>query len=312
MNIIANLLLMGLSLLNSLFLSNQFIYQLQDKLSNQLLTYQKPIAHENIGQLKDYHYSPYPTNNNPNANFNFKAIAGLAYDLDSDVILAKKNENQRLPIASLTKIVTSLVILKEHKLDEIVTIPEGIKVGDDDQKLGIKPGQKFKLSELLRASLIYSANDAALALAIWDSGTVEKFATKMNSFAGSWGLNNSHFTNPAGFDDKDHYSTASDLVILVKILLNNKQLSGMVDTPQYTITSQEGKPYPIINTNRLLLSYNYIHGIKTGFTLAAGQSVIVLSKKNDRSIVTIILNSPDRFGETKQLIDFTINNYTWK
>jgi D-alanyl-D-alanine carboxypeptidase len=276
-----------------------------------LLTYSQPAKFANLNQVANYKFSPYPQQKIANANFDFKAKSGIAYDINSGVVLAKKDETKRLPMASITKIFTALVILKNHQLDEVVTIPEGIKLSADDQKLGVTPGQKFKLDQVLKALLIYSANDVAQALAIWDSGSIEKFTDKMNHYAKQMKMENTHFVSPDGTDDSEQYSSSADILKASLILLNNKQLSSIVDTSRSSISSTSGKVYNLTNTNKLL-SYSYIHGIKTGFTADAGQSLVTYANKNDHSIITVVLNSPDRFKESLDLINYVEQSYQWQ
>lgn len=311
MNSLTNLLLIGLSILNGSFLGNQITQNMQDYLLNNLPNYQQTVKYENINSLDNVTLKPYPYPKIANANFDFKAISAIAYDIDSGVILAQKDKNKKLPMASLTKIFTALVILRDHKLDEEMTVPEGINLSPEDQKLSIKEGQKYKIEQALRALMIYSANDMAQALAIWDSGSIEKFSDKMNRYAKSWQLKDTHFVNPDGKDDPEQYSSAEDILKASLILLNNKELSLIVNTQKDSIESVEGKVYNILNTNRLL-STSYVYGIKTGFTANAGQSLAAYSSKNNHRIITVVLNSPDRFKETNNLINYVNDGYQWK
>lgn len=311
MNSLTNLLLIGLSILNGSFLGNQITRSMQDYLLNNLPNYQQTVKYENINSLDNVTLKPYPYPKIANANFDLKAISAIAYDIDSGVILAQKDKNKKLPMASLTKIFTALVILRDHKLDEEMTVPEGINLSPEDQKLSIKEGQKYKIEQALRALMIYSANDMAQALAIWDSGSIEKFSDKMNRYAKNWQLKDTHFVNPDGKDDPEQYSSAEDILKASLILLNNKELSLIVNTQKDSIESVEGKVYNITNTNRLL-STSYVYGIKTGFTANAGQSLATYSSKNNHRIITVVLNSPDRFKETNSLINYLNDSYQWK
>ena len=242
------------------------------------------------------------------------ASSALIYDVTTGQVLYEKNSSAKLPMASLTKLMAVLTIIQDHhNFNEVVTIPENLPVlGSADQKINIQPGEQFYLDDLLKATLIYSANDVANALAIWDAGSLEKFADKMNAQAQVWGLKESHFVNPTGLDTQNHYSSAHDLLSLSTILLQNPQLRTIVNTQKTSITTLGGKPYVLTTTNHDL-SLPYVFGIKTGQTDAAGQCLILLGRNAaDHEIITVVLNSPDRFIESKNMVNYAFNNYIWK
>lgn len=256
-------------------------------------------------------YKPAPTQNPNSKPPNIGASSALIYDVDSGQVLYEKNIHDARPMASLTKLMTALVILDNHSLDETVTIPELPQLEAADQKINITPGEKFTLNELMKALLIYSANDVANALAIWDSGSIENFNLKMNQKAAEWSLSDSHFSNPSGLDAAGHKSSVKDLQILTGILLHNQKFTDVVKTKTTTIKDLAGKPYTFTSTNQLLGSGGVI-GLKTGFTLEAGQCLVTLADRSGHKVVTIVLNSPDRFQESKNMIDWAFNNHTWQ
>lgn len=240
------------------------------------------------------------------------AKSAIIYDTASGTTLYAKNENESVPMASLTKLMTALVILQNHSPDEIVTIPEGLPtLGASDQKIGVVAGEKFKLSELMKALLIYSANDVANSLAVWDAGSTNSFADKMNAQAKTWSLTDSHFTNAHGLDETNHRSSARDLLTLSSILLHNQKFRKLVDTSNATIYNEKGKPYTFTTTNKDL-ALPYVYGIKTGLTDTAGQCLVLLAQKGGHEIITVVLNSPDRFQDSKNMVDYTFTNYIWK
>jgi len=240
------------------------------------------------------------------------AQAAIIYDVGSGTTLYAKGQNLALPVASLTKLVTALVIMQNHSPDEIVTIPQDLPpLGLADQKIGVVPGQKFKLSELMKALLIYSANDVANSLAIWDSGSIDKFSTKMNAEAQQWGMSKSNFVNPTGLDETNHTSSAQDLLIVSRVLLQNKPFAKIVNTSSATIYDEAGKPFVITTTNKDL-SLSYVYGIKTGLTDLAGECLILLAQKSGHEIITVVLNSPNRFQDSKNMVNYTFDNYIWK
>lgn len=299
-----------LTVLSTIFPSSPLIGNLHAKLAKHTIdSDQNALSH--LQNYPEVTYRSYPFRNQSATPYRATAVAAAIYDLDSGQYLYQKNQDARLPIASITKMVTALVILKSHGLNQTVTVPAGISLPADSERAGITAGEKFTVNEALHILLIKSANDMAEALATWDAGSRDKFITKMNEQAKQWGLNNTHFANPTGLDDKNNYSSASDLVLLTTILLQNKSFRGIVDTPQYAAKDQAGNQYNLVNTNKLL-SLDYVHGVKTGLTAEAGQTLVTLAEKNNHSLIGVVLNSPNRFQESKNMIDWAFENYTWK
>lgn len=270
------------------------------------------LSHQAAVSYQSAPYVAQPTIKSGATQYNAQAKSALIYDVDSAQILYEKNAEQALPMASLTKLMTAMVIMQEHSRDEIVTIPDNLPaLQAADQKIGVTAGEQFRLSELIKALLIYSGNDVANSLAIWDSGSIEAFAQKMNDYASEWGLDQSHFVNPTGLDATAHQSSSKDLLALTSIMLHNKVFRDIINTQKTIITNTNGKPYSLTTTNEDL-RVPYIYGVKTGLTDAAGQSLILLAQKNGHEIITVVLNSPNRFQESKNMVDYTFNNYIWK
>ena len=139
----------------------------------------------------------------------------------------------------------------------------------------------------------------------------EDFIIKMNQQAKTWGLNNTHFANPTGLDENNHYSSAQDLVTIATIVLQNDQIRDISATSRYSARNLTGKQYTLVSTNKLLV-YDYIKGLKTGLTIEAGQTLISLAEKSGHSLIGVVLNSPNRFQESKNMLDWAFANYTWK
>lgn len=256
-------------------------------------------------------YQKIPFAKNHKTALEIDAKSAIIVDPVSQKVLFEKNSDQDLAMASLTKIMTALVIIQKHKLDEIVTIPAlPPDEVEGSQKVGLSQGEKFKLSQALRILLIYSANDMANALAIWDSGTIEKFVERMNQEAKWWQLKDTQYKNPTGLDNSDQKTSASDLVRLSRILLTSPTLSEIVKTSSYQVKSESGKIYNLASTNQLLFSRNDIYGVKTGFDSRAGQCLITLAKRGDAQVLTVILDSPDRFQESQNMVEWAFDNHT--
>lgn len=246
--------------------------------------------------------------------------AALSIDLDSNQTLYLQNPDAPMPMASLTKMMTILIILENHSLDEIVTVDaRATKV--EPSKINLRADEEISVRNLVKAALIKSANDAALALALYDidygqKNDVSIFVDKMNARAKELGMTNTNFENPIGFDSEDptklHQSTASDLAILARALYKHSFIQEIATTKSTTISSVEGDTHQLESTNDLLNSYLPVLGLKTGTTDLAGECLISIVKTpTGNRILNVILNSPARYQESKVLSEWVINNFTW-
>ncbi len=256
-----------------------------------------------------------PTANRPISHHlprpRFTARAIVAQDLDSKTILFLKNPNTRLYPASTTKIMTALVSLTTYKnLDQVVTITdENLAIG---HKMGLKAGEKISLRSLIKGLLIASGNDAALALAKHHPQGYAGFIKAMNLKAKSLGLTHTHYTNPSGVEERDHYTSARDLAVLTTVALKFPFLRQIVQTKTITLISADGKiKHHLHNTNLLLGKVAGVEGFKTGWTPQAGECLVTLIERHRHPIVIVLLGSQDRFGETTRLIDWLYRNYSW-
>lgn len=240
------------------------------------------------------------------------AKAALVMDADTGIILYEKASRTKMPIASLTKIMTASVILDSHELDEVVTIEESYR-DVPGVKIGLHQGEKLTVQSLLTGLLVRSGGDAALALAKYHSGSDEKFAEEMNKKSETLHLSDTQFKNPIGLDQDGHYSTAYDLAILTKYAMRDPVFRAIVRLPEAEIISLNGgERHAFKNTNQLLGSYLNVIGVKTGTTDAAGESIINWIKgPQGKNIISVVLDSPDRFQESKSLLDWVLRNYFW-
>lgn len=255
-------------------------------------------------------YRPAPSQKAGDGTINIPARAAVVYDQASTQLLYQKNATARLPIASLTKMTTALVILQHHQLDEVVTVPPLPQFSSDVTVAGLKAGQQYSVGDLISVMLVGSAADAATGLALWDSGEESRFVDKMNSLAADWQLKDTHFAGVVGLDNPNNYSSAEDLLILTKIGLSWPVFAKAVDSAKATITSRQGQVVSVTTTNELL-NRPTIYGVKTGTTAAAGQCFIGLYRDTNRTLITVVLNSTDRFTETLNLLNYSTTNFTW-
>jgi serine-type D-Ala-D-Ala carboxypeptidase (penicillin-binding protein 5/6) len=230
----------------------------------------------------------------------------IVYDAASAKTLFEKNADMPLLPASTTKIMTALVAIKSLPMDMTVTISNPLTEG---QKMSLFQGEQIKVKDLLAGMLIYSANDAAEALAQSYPGGREEFIKAMNALADEYGMANSHFENPTGFDGGGHYSTARDMIRLAQISMRNKQFAELVATKQTTVASTDGRfPHKLVNLNELLGSTEGVLGIKTGWTENAQENLITYIERDNKKVFIALLGSKDRFAETKLLIDWIFQN----
>lgn len=242
---------------------------------------------------------------------NIQARSYVALDMKTSKTLTEKDSKIRIPMASTTKVMTAVVVLENAKLSDIVTISQNT-VSTYGQGIGLRVGEKLTVENLLYAALLNSSNDASIALAEHVAGTEEEFAKLMNKKAEKLGLLSSHFTNAAGLDNPEHYSTVSDLALLAQYALQNPILSGIVKTKEKQITSLEGQNHFLKNSNKLMGNSEFnVLGVKTGYTEEAGECLITLAEKNGNEVLTIVLNSPDRSYESKKLLKWSFDSFRW-
>ena len=196
------------------------------------------------------------------------AKAWILIDPRDDSVLASKAPNRRLPIASTTKLMTAYLALKNLKPNQMIKAPAYHPSASAEIELGLRPGEKMRVRDLLYGLLLPSASDAAETLAVGVAGSAPAFVDRMNEAAQQLGLTDTSYANPIGLDDPDNYSSAHDLVTLASILLRNKLFARIVDTPAATLNSGD-HPRTVTTRDTLLNSYSWINGVKTGHTLGA-------------------------------------------
>jgi len=254
--------------------------------------------------------APYPVNTtNIFPGEEITAAGVVVVDVDSHVYLYKRNEDMLLSPASTTKLLTALVALDIYKLEDVITIGT---LSSNGQSMGLVSGEKITVENLLYGALIQSGNDAAEALAQQSPQGVEKFIDRMNEKAKILHMDQSHFTNPMGFDGTEHKVTPKDLSLLALTAIQNKVIAKMVAIPQITVSDVNHIYFhKLSNVNQLLGKIPGVGGIKTGWTEAAGENLITYVERNDRKIILVVLHSKDRFGDTTKLIDWVFENYRW-
>lgn len=250
------------------------------------------------------------------SDLDVNAVSAYAMDVGTDYPLYDKNSKKKMPIASITKIMTALVVLDNDKLDDTVTISSKAMQIEGDKK-GMTAGEKIKLGDLFKIMLIDSNNAAAYALAEHTGGSVENFVALMNEKAKMLGLADTKFVNPTGLDTPgdENTSTAYDLAQLTQYALNKDliwETSRMQEATVYSIDKKQ--KHNVQNTDELLGKMDNVFGGKTGYTADAGQCLVLVSQSPDagkHKIISVVLNAQDRFAETKKLVDWVFEVYRW-
>jgi D-alanyl-D-alanine carboxypeptidase (penicillin-binding protein 5/6) len=241
-----------------------------------------------------------------------EAKSAIIVDFDSGTIIYERNQKEKLQIASITKLMTAIVALEEGNLDDVVTISQKSAL-TEGSKIWLLQGEQVTLRNLLQAILIHSGNDAAVAIAEHIADDVPSFIDKMNEKAKRLALYSTHFENPIGFDAKSNYSTVSDLALLARYAFRNPFIREAVRNQSRTIASTDGGiTHDLESTNKLLDSFLNVLGLKTGHTDRAGLCFVsVIKNGRGNKIITVVLDSPQRFNETKMLASWAFRSYIW-
>jgi D-alanyl-D-alanine carboxypeptidase len=216
--------------------------------------------------------------------------------------------HQRLAPASLTKIVTALVAVERVELSTTVAVQvDGAELAatTDSTVMGLKPGQRLSLGDLLYGLLLPSGNDAAIVIAEQVGGTVSAFVDLMNQKVEEMGLQNTHFTNPHGLDDPNLYTSAFDIALLGRELIRQPELASIVRTRSYQ-PAWDGPP--LWNDNLFLYSYPGSLGVKIGYTDQAQGTIVAAAERDGRRLIVSVLKSPDMYGDAVALLEWAFND----
>jgi D-alanyl-D-alanine carboxypeptidase (penicillin-binding protein 5/6) len=224
------------------------------------------------------------------ASISINAKAAILLDAKTGQVLYKKNDTAQRAVASTQKLLTALLIAEAGDLDKKITITLS-DTQCEPFKLYIKPGQTYTRRELLHALMIRSSNDVARALARDNAGSVEAFARKMTQRVRELGGTSSNFINPNGLPAAGQYSTARDMARVARMAYRNPTLRQIMGTKNYNFRFSNGKVVPLRNTNRLLRTYSFCNGMKTGYTNAAGHCLISSGSHNGRDVIAVVLGS---------------------
>ncbi len=236
------------------------------------------------------------------------AASCVLMEQQSGQVLYQKDADKRRPMASTTKIMTAYVaITHTADLSQMVTV-DPRAVGIEGTSIYLRAQEQITMQDLLYAVLLSSANDAAAAIAYALCESVEAFADLMNDQAREWQLENTHFANPHGLDDPQHYTTAKELAIIARHALNNPTFATIAATKRHTQT--QGTNRTFVNHNRLLRTYEGAVGVKTGFTKKSGRCLVSAAQRDGVGMIAVTLNASGDWQDHKQLLDYGFAHYT--
>ena len=217
-------------------------------------------------------------------------------------IYREKNPDFRRAPASLTKIMTALIVMENCRPDDVVTVSRGA-AEETGSRIGLRRGERLTVRDLLAATLIASANDAARALADHAGGNQQAFVAQMNARARSLQLRNTQFSNACGHDHAKLYSTAHDLAILAELALRIPLFADLVERRAMRIATMKGRAFQLRNKNRLIGRYPGASGVKTGTTPKAGQCLVALAQRDDKKVLLVIMHASHRWETAPAMLD---------
>lgn len=236
-----------------------------------------------------------------------KGIIGV--DLESQALLFQSGAYSRLPIASLTKLMTAYIVLTQNRPDDIVTV-SAHAAGTGGSRMGLWSGEQIKLNNLLYGMLLNSGNDAAVALAEFNAGSESAFVEKMNQYAKDLGMDTTLYHDATGLNPQN-MSSARDLALLSAYLAKNDRIRQIAVQNEARVQNENGSFHQLKNTNELLGKFG-VKGLKTGKTPEAGECLITLAENpSGHEIITVMLGSEHRFPETQSVLEWIYNSYIW-
>jgi D-alanyl-D-alanine carboxypeptidase (penicillin-binding protein 5/6) len=224
-------------------------------------------------------------------------------------VVFSKNPDMRHSMASTTKIMTAVIALERSGADEIVTVSD-VAAAKEGSSAYLSGGDEIKMSDLLYGLMLNSGNDAAAAVAEHIAGGESEFADLMNEKAAEIGLSNTHFSNPSGLDDDEHYTTARDMANLAAYAMKNEKFREIVSAPTHkAVISNTGNTLYFSNHNKMIELYDGATGIKTGYTKKTGRCLVSSAKRDNMEFIAVTLNSPNDWNEHAAMLDYAFSLY---
>ncbi|MCL1631862.1 D-alanyl-D-alanine carboxypeptidase [Sporolactobacillus sp. CPB3-1] len=237
------------------------------------------------------------------------AQAAVLMDQASGRVLFRHNDKEKLSIASITKVMTAILAIESGKMDRTVTVSQEA-IQTEGSSIYLKTGEKIKLRDLVYGLMLRSGNDASRAIAEAVGGSVSGFVLLMNQRAKTLGMSRTHFANPNGLEDPNHYSTAYDMALLTRYAMDNAQFRKIAGTKLYRAPATNKENVRVWkNKNKMLRLYKYATGGKTGFTKKARRTLISTASKNHLNLVAVTLNDGDDWKDHQDLFEWAFARF---
>ena len=242
--------------------------------------------------------------------------SAILLEVSTGKVLYKKNESEKLAPASMTKVMSMLLIMEAIDSGKI-SLDDEVVISDNASSMGgsqifLQTGEKYQVSELLKGIAVASGNDAVVAMAEKISGSVSAFVEAMNKKANDLGLKNTHFDNPHGLDSDTHYTTAKDMSIMALELLKHEKILEYTSIYEDYLKKNDGSSIWLVNTNKLVRFYEGVDGLKTGYTAKAGYCITTTAKRNDMRLLSVVMDvesSDLRSKDTTNMLNYGFNTY---
>lgn len=220
----------------------------------------------------------------------------------------QKQQNSRLPPASLTKLMTALLVVEQGQLKAAASVSRAA-VHESGTRIGVKLGETFRVADLLAATLVYSANDACHALADFASGSEARFVQQMNRRAQQLGMRDTHFSNACGHDSPGHYSSTHDIALVAHELLKHPEITALTSRPGARIATLDGtRSYSFESKNALIGRYRGALGLKTGYTPKAGKCLVAYAERDGKRVLLVMLHGNDRWWDAVDILDLAFDH----
>ena len=257
-----------------------------------------------------------PSSEDNELNLAENAKSAIMIEASTGKLIFEKNKDEKLPMASMTKMMTLLLIMENIEIgnlkwDEKVTASQYASSMGGSQ-IFLEPGEEMTVEDLVKGICIGSGNDAAVAMAERIGGTEKEFVKMMNKKTKELGLKNTNFVNACGLDDDNHYSSAYDMAMIAKELVKHEKILEYTGTYEDYLRKDTDNSFWLVNTNKLVRYYQGVDGLKTGFTETAGYCITTTAKKNNMRLITVVMNEPSssiRNAETTSMLDYGFNTY---
>lgn len=244
------------------------------------------------------------------------AKSSILIESSTGTIILENNSNEKASIASMTKMMTLLIVM-EYLDNGKISLNDMVPISDKAASMGgsqvyLSPNTKMPLEVLLKSVSIASANDSAVALAEYIAGSTEKFVELMNKKSVELGLSNTHFMNVHGLDEENHYSTANDMAYIARELVKHERILEYSSKYEDYVTHPDGTNTWIVNTNKLINYYPGLDGLKTGFTNSAGYCITATAKRGNMRLISVVMgeeNNQIRNQDTMELLNYGFSNY---